>query len=639
MAISAENTFLSSIRETFADLKPFPGRLATSWRVAVVCALVAGIAMYFSIPESALSCYLVIFLMKADGALNTIIGSAAIIAITLLVAMMIPVLQWTVDSALIRILVMIVVSFIFIFLGAASKLGEGGSIVALIIAFILTLVNEVPVNGVISLGLRYAWEMAVLPMFVIAGFSLFFGRWSLTLLREELHDRLIVAKNALGLRDPAQCTALQAKLQNGNDDAEQCSMLVKVLHQTSSDKAAKIKADIPASYQLMFSVSALSPETPDTVRQDISGKIDDMIDALGSGKPFSDPSAQDKPFLKLPETAVFQGLKNIAGFEKTNYTKGVNDQFFASDAFTNPIYQRFALKTTLAAVLCYLFYSAINWDGIHTAMVTCYVASMGTAGDTIHKLALRIFGCLIGAAIGIWSLVYLMPGMESVGSLMVLVFVVALLAAWVTAGSEKLSYAGVQIGLAFTLTALQGFGPTSDMATARDRIIGVLVGNIAVYLVSTLIWPAPASTSIRQSLSNAIDKLAHLAALKPAERMQNIETVAQAEKLLGEVRYYFYLLPFEPSGIRLSRENTQACRYYVDKLALLSRDIYFSQDEMSDIAARLNNIAQNVLTNNLTIDHVLKEDDISTLSQSNKGLKHIDMQVTRLEMLVADTKI
>lgn len=56
-------------------------------------------------------------------------------------------------------------------------------------------------------------------------------------------------------------------------------------------------------------------------------------------------------------------------------------------------------------------------------MVTCYVAAMGTAGDTIHKLALRITGCLIGAAIGIVSLIYLMPQLESVGGLMLLVFV------------------------------------------------------------------------------------------------------------------------------------------------------------------------------------------------------------------------
>src|SRR5690606_3066347 len=103
-----------------------------------------------------------------------------------------------------------------------------------------------------------------------------------------------------------------------------------------------------------------------------------------------------------------------------------------------------------------------------------------TTGDTIHKLGLRIVGCLVGAAIGLGSIIWLTPQMDSVGGLMVLICAVGLLSSWVSAGSEKISYAGVQIGLAFTLTVLQGYGPTTDLSTAGDRIVGILVGNFAV---------------------------------------------------------------------------------------------------------------------------------------------------------------
>ncbi|MDR6433742.1 putative membrane protein YccC, partial [Brucella pseudogrignonensis] len=243
MATIAKYGLWDAVRETLADLAPFPGRMATSWRVAAVCALVAGIAMLFKIPESAISCYLVIFLMKADGAENTIVATAAVIAITILVALMVPVLQWTIESALLRILVMILVSFVFIFLGAASKLGEGGSIVALIIAFILSLVSQVPINGVISVALRYAWEMAILPMFVIAGFSLFFGQWSLKLLRDELRERLLVARNALSNINPLMDPWLREKLAAANDDENKRSMLVKILHQTTGKRLARIQTD------------------------------------------------------------------------------------------------------------------------------------------------------------------------------------------------------------------------------------------------------------------------------------------------------------------------------------------------------------------------------------------------------------
>lgn len=628
MAISADYSLKGAIRETFADLAYFPGRAATAWRVAVVCTLVAGIAMLFNIPESAISVYLVIFLMKADGALNTVVASAAIIAITLLVALMIPVLQWTIESAMIRILVMILVSYVFIFIGAATKLAEGGSIVALIIAFILTLVNEVPVNGVISIALRYAWEMSILPMFVLVGFNLFFGRWSVTLLRQQLRERLVAARDSLLRKKTVHQPDLREQLEQGNDDAAQGAMLVKVLHQTSADKASRIVSDIPASYQLIYSVSALPATVPENTRQHYAEQIDSMIDALDQGAVLPAVVAADGQSEALQTKGIFQALNTISGHEQPNYAKGTGDSFMAADAFTNPVYQRFALKTTLAAILCYMFYAAIDWQGIHTAMVTCYVASMGTAGDTVHKLTLRIGGCLVGAAIGMASIIYLMPHMVSVGSLMVLVFAVTLLAAWVAAGSEKISYAGVQIGLAFTLTVLQGFGPTTDFDTATDRIVGILVGNFAVYLVSTLIWPRPVSETIRTTLARATEKIAAIAAVPPSQRLNAITTIAETEKLLGDVHYCLYLLPFEPPGLRPKPEVAQAFQYYADGLATLGRDVYFSETDMPEIVGRLKLLSARLHAFDLAMQDTPAEPGEVQLE------RRIAVQVAQLETLV-----
>ncbi|KAA9367121.1 FUSC family protein [Ochrobactrum quorumnocens] len=632
MAAPARRGLSAALLETVSDLAPFPGRMATAWRVAAVCALVAGIAMMFNIPESAISCYLVIFLMKADGAENMVVAIAATLAITLLIALMIPIIQWTVESASLRIVIMIAVSFAFIFLGAASKLGEGGSIVALIIAFILTLVNEVPVNGVISMALRYAWEMAILPMLVIAVFNLYFGRWSVSLLRQELRDRLLLARQAL-LNGPAPLVA--EKLAAGNDDESKRAMLVRILHQTSQKNAARIKADIPASYQLLFAVSALPEAVSVESRHSYASEIDAMVDALDRGAPLPPPPLAEDKLPCAQARAIRQALNTLAGQQEPRYRKGAGERFFAADAFTNPAYQRFALKTTLAAILCYMFYAAINWQGIHTAMVTCYVASLGTAGDTLHKLVLRIAGCLIGAVIGVASIILLMPQMETVGSLMVLVFFVALLAAWVAGGSEKLSYAGVQIGLAFTLTVLQGFGPTTDMDTARDRILGVLVGNLAVYLVSTLIWPAPVVTVIRQHLAQAARKIAQIAACPAASRMEMINTAAEVELLLGEVRYCFYLLPFEPLQLRPSEALEKTFESLTDQLASLNKDVYFCEGVADSSAVRLEALA-------LRIEQAaFNEIGLFNTSQAAEGLtrdpgeNQIGTRLARLEALLA----
>ena len=38
----------------------------------------------------------------------------------------------------------------------------------------------------------------------------------------------------------------------------------------------------------------------------------------------------------------------------------------------------FALKTTAAAMLCYLTYSILSWPGIHRALITCFIVGLGT---------------------------------------------------------------------------------------------------------------------------------------------------------------------------------------------------------------------------------------------------------------------
>ena len=65
------------------------------------------------------------------------------------------------------------------------------------------------------------------------------------------------------------------------------------------------------------------------------------------------------------------------------------------DAFSNPDHVYHALKTTGAAMFCYILYSLLNWPTIHTCLITCYIVALGTAAETVEKLSLRILGCLL----------------------------------------------------------------------------------------------------------------------------------------------------------------------------------------------------------------------------------------------------
>src|SRR5262249_53725894 len=120
---------------------------------------------------------------------------------------------------------------------------------------------------------------------------------------------------------------------------------------------------------------------------------------------------------------------------------------------------------------------------------------------------------LIGAGLGLGAILLLMPRMTDLGQLLLLLTPVTLLAAWIAQGSERVSYAGLQIGLAFYLVVLQGYGPTISMYTARDRTIGILFGNVVTFAIFSAIWPVHVADVVRPHLATALEQLATLLGL------------------------------------------------------------------------------------------------------------------------------
>ena len=162
---------------------------------------------------------------------------------------------------------------------------------------------------------------------------------------------------------------------------------------------------------------------------------------------------------------------------------------FVSDAFTNPAHIHFALKVTFAAMFCYIVYEAIDWSGIHTAFITCTFIALESTEATLYKGSLRIVGCVIGGALALFSIVFLMPHMETIASLVVLVACASAIAGWVATGSERISYAGLQIAFAFFYSVFQGYAPDTDLDNVRNRVVGILFGLIVTGLVFQYIWP------------------------------------------------------------------------------------------------------------------------------------------------------
>src|SRR6478735_12428728 len=183
---------------------------------------------------------------------------------------------------------------------------------------------------------------------------------------------------------------------------------------------------------------------------------------------------------------------------------------FVPDAFTNPAHVHFALKVTFAAMFCYVVYMAIDWSGIHTALITCTFIALESTGATLHKGVLRIGGCVIGGALALFTIVFLMPHMDTIASLIVVVACASAIAGWAATGSEMISYAGLQIAFAFFYSVFQGYAPDTDLDNVRDRVVGILFGLIVTGLVFRYIWPERTIDRFRDALRAALRLLAKL---------------------------------------------------------------------------------------------------------------------------------
>jgi multidrug resistance protein MdtO len=568
------------------ELRPTPGRLGDSVRIVVVVLAAVAIAETFRIPEIAVSAYLVLFLSGREAASTVRTALVAGIAVVLAIFMTIAVFMLSLSEPALRIPLMAVTTFGAMFLSRASPLGPVFFVAGFIVAYGLTLGDEVlglalqpatagnapqfelpeiffvpPEEALVRFLLWFSLAVVV-PIAVLIAANLLTGRDPARLLRQALAERLATAARfcagervaerrleAQAFEGTAQLRKLY-DLAGGRrrlawglsliDDIARLGLLLLAWLRVEGDARDPL---VPAANACRRAERALEDgEAP-------SGEPI-AITATGAARPLAD--AITRTLRAICETvAATPGRAS----PKESVAAGSPGRLLAADAFSNPDYVRFALKVTLAVMSCYFVMSMTDWPGIHTCVITAFFVALGTVGETLHKATLRFVGCLIGAGLGLGAILLLMPDMTDLGDLFLLLAPVTLLAAWVGYGSERISYAGWQIGLAFYLVVLQDYGPTIDMYTARDRTIGILFGNIVILVVFTTIWPVSVANIVRTNLAKALEQLAALMELgaRPDGEISPVALSAAGMafgQAIAQSRAVLVNDPFETSEVR-----------------------------------------------------------------------------------------
>lgn len=568
-------------------LAPHPGRAAMASRIALICALTVLVTSAYGTPDAALSVYIVFFLNRPDRVLSVVLSMALLLLVTAVIGLVLVVAIFVLDNSVWRVASIAVLSMGLLFVTSASKLRPVGAILALIVGFGLDKLGSVPFGEVATRALLYTWLMVAIPVGVSLCVTLALAPSPRRLASRALAQRLRLAARSLTEPD-ATCDALGACLREGDEQIRSWLKLSVVDGSSARADVTALRQAVSSTFAILVAADLAARESSGRLPAAFIGPIADTLEEMArifeaGGYPvdieLSLPATTElKPIARVVAESLHDAINRFAVVQAETAAEipppaaGKRGGFFLPDAFTNPDHVRYALKSTAAAMFCYLLYSQINWPGIHTCFITVYIVSLGSTAETVEKMTLRITGCLVGALVGTAAIVFVTPMITSVVSLMGVVLVGAWLAAWVAFGSPRIGYAGFQIAFAFFLCVIQGAAPAFDLTVARDRTIGILLGNVVVYLVFTRVWPVSVAGRVDGALTALQQHWQRLTTLPHTDTRRVQAASAMAQR--GALEQDLALMHYEPSWVRPEPQWIAERRYTLARLGALEGPIF-----------------------------------------------------------------
>ena len=525
------------------ELAAFPGRRPMTTRMVASVVLVTLLSMALQVPQLPFSAFFVFFVTKENRVLTLVTGIVMVCGATIATSVCLLLYSYTFDYPELRIPVMAGFIFTAMFLSRTFVIGPLGFLIGFFGALMQTIAESAPNTDALVRGQLWLWVAIVYPIALTVAINQF-------LLPADPWNGLV---DSLILRLNAASTALQRVLKSGAVGGQTnpalldlatrgCSNMLGLL-KFAEMKDPQVKHRHPFLVETVAAAGHLASATASLEfrpRQALSAEdrlcaeilLADLAQ-LKTAVPAKDqvlaPRSSFPPPASLPQLRELQFaaesfrdslIHGASDYTSTNPVK-VKKSLFNSDAFTNPSHLRFALKVTLAAMTCYLIYTGLNWPGISTALTTCCFVALGYTGATIYRSWLRLLGCLIGGFSGYLAIIFLVPHMESITSLVLLTAAGSALFGWVAAGSERIAYAGLQAAFAYYLCIFQGFEPGTNLTLARDRVVGILLGTVISAIVFRSVWPEHAAEGLRAVLARLLRNIARLVLLpKPGPAIQ-----------------------------------------------------------------------------------------------------------------------
>lgn len=312
------------------------------------------------------------------------------------------------------------------------------------------------------------------------------------------------------------------------------------------------------------------------------------------GAPPQPPPTEWEPEDSSGSTPLFNELESMMSLIPSVFSSDVtldprltildtpqeNARLFVRDAFVNPEHLRYALSGTLAAMICYVLYMLLAWPSLATSVTTCVLTGLSNIGTSRQKQVLRVAGAVFGGVVlGMGAQIFVLPNIDSIGGFALLCAVATAIAAWVATSSSRLSYAGLQIALAFYLITLSEPTIQISLTVARDRVLGVLLGIFAMWLVFERFYARPAADEMVGAFvrnTRALADLVEITAIDADEAaiLRIRRKRDQIYRNFGEVNAQSDAVPFETGPLRAGH---MAARDRIRRWQAAARTFYLLQ--------------------------------------------------------------
>src|SRR5262249_23393510 len=484
------------------ELAPTPGRGGKTFRLPLARLAATIPILTHHIPHGLVAMILMYLITQEDTA-ATVIGSIlGVIGATL--GLGLALLAWRISLDIVWLRLCFLVAFLFggLFLKRVLTIGALCSAIGIPAALVMLLppaIAEIMVEFVL-----WIWWCVTLGLSVNAGVQLLLAPGDpLMLLQHELVTRIKAVEQSLRrlaggeALEPSSASLTSLSIA-GMSRPLALLKTASVVHAWAGERHDGLATLITLIDRLVTSAMALeglAAHSAEPIRHERLLRVTEGCDRMrlafekmrlpvsGEWVALADEKNAEPP---IPLSDIERTLDQIAltlpqYFAELGHSKAASGEkrsLFLPDAFENPEYVHFAIKGTLAALICYFAFIGFDYPGIYTSVITCFVISLSTIGASNQKGILRFGGSAVGGLMGLIALVYLFPNMDTIGGFWLVFGAGTAVAAWVNFGTPRIAYGGYQIGLAFYKAILQDFGPATSATVVRDRLIGIFFGLI-----------------------------------------------------------------------------------------------------------------------------------------------------------------